>query len=78
MQRVQEPGKRVVVIGAGLIGTETAATLAAAHEVTLLDMLDRPLARFLPVVSDAATATLAHLGVTFAGRVPDRGGRAAR
>ena len=67
VQRVQEPGKRVVVIGAGLIGTETAATLAAAHEVTLLDMLDRPLARFLPVVSDAATATLAHLGVTFAG-----------
>ena len=61
------PGRRVVVIGAGLIGTETAATLAAAHDVTLLDMLDRPLARFLPVVSDAATATLAQLGVTFAG-----------
>ena len=41
------------MVGAGLIGTETAATLAAAHEVTLVDMLDRPLARFLPRVSDA-------------------------
>ena len=43
-----------MVVGAGLIGTETAATLAAAHEVTLVDMLDRPLARLLPEVSDAA------------------------
>jgi NADPH-dependent 2,4-dienoyl-CoA reductase/sulfur reductase-like enzyme len=57
----------VVVIGAGLIGTETAATLAAVHHVTLLDMVDRPLARFLPIVSDAAAATLAALGVDFLG-----------
>ena len=42
------PGRRVVVVGAGLIGTETAATLAAAHDVTLVDMLDRPLARLAP------------------------------
>ena len=59
--------KRVVVVGAGLIGTETAATLAATHEVTLVDMLDRPLARFLPRVSEEARATLDGLGVRFLG-----------
>ena len=64
---LREPGRRVVVIGAGLIGTETAATLAADHVVTLLDVLDRPLARFLPPVSDAAAATLRRLGVRFLG-----------
>ena len=56
-----------MVVGAGLIGTETAATLAASHEVTLLDMLDRPLARFLPRVSEEARATLEGLGVRFLG-----------
>jgi 3-phenylpropionate/trans-cinnamate dioxygenase ferredoxin reductase component len=61
------PRRRVIVVGAGLIGTETAATLAAVHEVTLLDMLDRPLARFLPSVSDAARAALRDLGVRFLG-----------
>ncbi len=61
------PNRRVVVVGAGLIGTETAATLAAAHEVTLVDMLDRPLARLLPEVSDAAVAALDELGVDFLG-----------
>jgi len=66
-QRLARPRRRVVVVGAGLIGTETAATLAGAHEVTLLDMLDRPLARFLPRVSDLARATLDALGVRFLG-----------
>lgn len=61
------PGRHVVVVGAGLIGTETAATLAAAHDVTLVDMLDLPLARFLPRVSDAARAALDGLGVRFLG-----------
>ncbi len=61
------PHRRVVVVGAGLIGTETAATLAAAHDVILVDMLDRPLARFLPRVSDAARAALDELGVRFLG-----------
>jgi 3-phenylpropionate/trans-cinnamate dioxygenase ferredoxin reductase subunit len=65
--RLAEPGRRVVVVGAGLIGTETAATLAGAHDVTLVDMLDRPLARFLPRVSDAASSTLDALGVEFFG-----------
>jgi 3-phenylpropionate/trans-cinnamate dioxygenase ferredoxin reductase subunit len=67
--RVAEDGRRIVVIGAGLIGTETAATLAARHRVTLVDMLDRPLARFLPQLSAAALQTLGRLGVTFHGDV---------
>ena len=67
VQQLAVPQRRVIVVGAGLIGTETAATLAASHDVTLLDMLDRPLARFLPSVSDAARRTLAGLGVRFLG-----------
>jgi 3-phenylpropionate/trans-cinnamate dioxygenase ferredoxin reductase component len=67
VHRLERPGREVVVVGAGLIGTETAATLAASHRVTLLDMVDRPLARFLPLVSDAAAATLAEIGVRFLG-----------
>ena len=67
VQKLEQPGRRVVIVGAGLIGTETAATLAAAHDVTVLDMLDRPLARFLPRVSDAARTALDGLGVRFLG-----------
>jgi NADPH-dependent 2,4-dienoyl-CoA reductase/sulfur reductase-like enzyme len=65
--RLAVPGRRVIVVGAGLIGTETAATLAAEHNVTLVDMLDRPLARLLSRVSDAARAALDELGVHFLG-----------
>ena len=72
VRRLAVPRRRVVVVGAGLIGTETAATLARAHEVTLVDMLDRPLARFLPRISDTARATLDELGVRFLGIVRDR------
>ncbi len=67
LQHLSSPRRRVTVVGAGLIGTETAATLAAAHDVTLVDMLDRPLARFLPRVSDLARAALEELGVRFLG-----------
>jgi 3-phenylpropionate/trans-cinnamate dioxygenase ferredoxin reductase component len=66
-RRLTVTHRHVVVVGAGLIGTETAATIASAHEVTLVDMLDRPLARFLPRVSDAARAELDRLGVCFVG-----------
>jgi 3-phenylpropionate/trans-cinnamate dioxygenase ferredoxin reductase component len=69
VDRLRTPGQRVVVVGAGLIGTETAATLSANHQVTLVDMLDRPLARFLPVVSGHAIDMLAELGVRFLGEV---------
>jgi len=66
-RKLAAPGRRVVVVGAGLIGTETAATLASAHDVTLVDMLDRPLARLLPRLSDAARDALDALGVQFLG-----------
>ena len=67
VRRLTPPPRRVIVVGAGLIGTETAATLAAAHDVTLLDMVDRPLARFLPRVADAARVALDQVGVRFLG-----------
>jgi NADPH-dependent 2,4-dienoyl-CoA reductase/sulfur reductase-like enzyme len=66
-EQIREPGKRVVVIGAGLIGTESAATLGQNHSVRLADMVDRPLARFLPPVTTAALAMLDTLGVPFLG-----------
>jgi 3-phenylpropionate/trans-cinnamate dioxygenase ferredoxin reductase subunit len=67
VRRLGSPGRRVVVVGAGLIGTETAATLASVHDVTLLDVVERPLARFLPRVSEAAWSALDALGVRFLG-----------
>jgi 3-phenylpropionate/trans-cinnamate dioxygenase ferredoxin reductase component len=66
--------RRVAVIGAGLIGTESAATLATAgHDVTVLDVLTRPLDRLhdpLPTLgAEALTATGArfHGGAAIAG-----------
>lgn len=60
----------VLVVGAGLIGTETAATLAAAgHGVTLVDRLARPLDRLHHPIPDLAAATLEELGVRFLGGV---------
>lgn len=65
---VAAPARRVVVLGAGLVGTETAATLAAAgHRVALVDLLPRPLARLDGAVADAALAVLEGLGVEFLG-----------
>jgi 3-phenylpropionate/trans-cinnamate dioxygenase ferredoxin reductase subunit len=60
--------RRVAIVGGGLIGVETAATLATAgHEVTLLDLLERPLDRVHDPVPALAAATLAELGVRFLG-----------
>jgi NADPH-dependent 2,4-dienoyl-CoA reductase/sulfur reductase-like enzyme len=60
--------KRVVVVGAGLIGTETAATLAAAgHDVTALDVLGRPLDRLHDPLSKLGAAALAEAGARFVG-----------
>ncbi|NLA87044.1 MAG: FAD-dependent oxidoreductase [Clostridiales bacterium] len=62
-----KPGKRVVLIGAGLTGTETAVVLAQdGHDVTLIDMLSlreidgrggatRGVASFLRGLSDKAS-----------------------
>jgi NADPH-dependent 2,4-dienoyl-CoA reductase/sulfur reductase-like enzyme len=64
------PGRRVVVIGAGLIGTESAATLAAAgHDVTVLDVLERPLDRLHDPLPELGAAALAATGARFLGGV---------
>lgn len=60
----------VIVVGAGLIGTESAATLAqAGHSVTLVDMLERPLDRLHEPLPELGRATLDELGVRFHGGV---------
>jgi 3-phenylpropionate/trans-cinnamate dioxygenase ferredoxin reductase subunit len=67
------PGRRVVVIGAGLIGTETAATLAAAgHEVTVVDVLHRPLDRLHDPLPELGAAALAATGARFLGGIDVR------
>jgi 3-phenylpropionate/trans-cinnamate dioxygenase ferredoxin reductase subunit len=67
LPRLELPGRRVAVIGAGLIGTETAATLSAAHRVTLIERAELPLGRLHRAVGEAARDVLATLGVAFAG-----------
>lgn len=69
----------VLVVGAGLIGTETAATLAhAGHRVTLVDLLERPLHRLHDPLPALARATLDDLGVRFLGGVRiEKGGERA-
>jgi 3-phenylpropionate/trans-cinnamate dioxygenase ferredoxin reductase subunit len=60
--------KRVAVVGAGLIGTETAATLAVAgHDVTALDVLERPLDRLHDPLPALAADALAATGARFVG-----------
>jgi 3-phenylpropionate/trans-cinnamate dioxygenase ferredoxin reductase subunit len=62
--------RRVAVVGGGLIGVETAATLATqGHAVTLLDLLERPLHRLHDPIPAIASATLGELGVAFLGGV---------
>jgi NADPH-dependent 2,4-dienoyl-CoA reductase/sulfur reductase-like enzyme len=62
--------RTVVVIGAGLIGTETAATLAAAgHDVTVLDVLERPLDRLHAPLPALGADALAATGARFHGGV---------
>jgi 3-phenylpropionate/trans-cinnamate dioxygenase ferredoxin reductase component len=67
LPRLTLAGRRVVVIGAGLIGAETAATLSRRHHVTLLERGEHPLERQHPAVGAAAEQVLAELGVRFAG-----------
>ena len=60
--------RRVAIVGGGLIGVETAATLATAgHDVTVLDQLARPLDRVHGPVPAPASQTLDELGVRFVG-----------
>jgi 3-phenylpropionate/trans-cinnamate dioxygenase ferredoxin reductase subunit len=63
-------GRSVVVIGAGLIGTESAATLAAGgHDVTVLDVLERPLARLHDPLPNLGADALAATGARVHGDV---------
>jgi 3-phenylpropionate/trans-cinnamate dioxygenase ferredoxin reductase subunit len=63
-----EGPKRVAVIGAGLIGTETGATLAVAgHDVTVLDVLERPLDRLHDPLPALGSEALAATGARFLG-----------
>jgi 3-phenylpropionate/trans-cinnamate dioxygenase ferredoxin reductase subunit len=65
-----EPRRRVVVVGAGLIGTESAATLAVAgHDVTVVDILERPLDRLHDPLPELGAAALAATGARFLGGV---------
>lgn len=65
-----EPARRVVVIGAGLIGTESAATLATAgHAVTVLDVLERPLDRLHDPLPGLGAEALAATGARFRGGI---------
>jgi 3-phenylpropionate/trans-cinnamate dioxygenase ferredoxin reductase subunit len=58
--------RRVVVIGGGLIGVETAATLAeAGHEVAVVEMEARPLHRLHDPLPAIAQAALDELGIAF-------------
>lgn len=60
--------RRVAVVGGGLIGVETAATLAGkGHQVTVVELFERPLARIHDPLPELAAATLEALGVTFLG-----------
>lgn len=59
---------RVVVVGGGFLGVETAATLAGlGHEVTVLEMLARPLDALHDPLPALALETLTDLGVEFLG-----------
>lgn len=63
LPRLRPAGRRVAVVGAGLIGSETAATLARDHQVVLLEYGPRPLGRFPEPVSRAAQDALVQEGV---------------
>jgi NADPH-dependent 2,4-dienoyl-CoA reductase/sulfur reductase-like enzyme len=59
LSSVVEPGTRVVVVGAGFIGSEVAATChARGAEVTVVEALPEPLSRALGVEMGGACAAL--------------------
>jgi rubredoxin-NAD+ reductase len=64
--RLEGAPRRVVVLGAGIVGTEMAEDLhAGGHRVTLLDAAPRPMARLLPPdVAGALTRCLEAEDVT--------------
>jgi NADPH-dependent 2,4-dienoyl-CoA reductase/sulfur reductase-like enzyme len=59
--------RSVLIVGAGLIGVETAAALAPDYEVTLVELEERPLHQFHDPIPGLAGDVLESLGVTFLG-----------
>jgi 3-phenylpropionate/trans-cinnamate dioxygenase ferredoxin reductase subunit len=56
---LEEAGRRVAVIGGGFIGAEIAASARSrGHEVTIVEALERPLGRVLPVLLAERCAAL--------------------
>lgn len=67
-QGLATPGKRVVIVGAGLTGTETAISLAReGHEVTVMDMLPLDAIRARERAIAKAHRLAEAAGVTFRG-----------
>jgi 3-phenylpropionate/trans-cinnamate dioxygenase ferredoxin reductase subunit len=65
--RLQAP-RRIVVVGAGLVGVESAITLSkAGHALTVVDVADEPLARLHAPLPELASKALADYGITFRG-----------
>ena len=61
--------KRILIVGAGMIGCELAEDLArAGHDVTLLDFQPKPLISLLPqVAAERLESGLTGLGIKFEG-----------
>ncbi len=70
-QKIQQGPKRIVIVGAGMVGCELADDFArAGHQVTLLDVQSQPLATLLPPQGSARLrAGLEKAGVTVVGSV---------
>lgn len=63
-------GRRIAIVGGGLIGVETAVTLAAAgHQVVVADIEPRPLHRLHDPLPEVAAETLQSSGVRFCGEL---------
>lgn len=64
-ERLQQPGKRVAIIGAGLIGCELAEDLTrGGHEVTLIERGSQPLLQLLPrTMAQSLRQQLAERGI---------------
>jgi NADPH-dependent 2,4-dienoyl-CoA reductase/sulfur reductase-like enzyme len=65
---VADGRKDVAVVGGGLVGVESALTFAGAgHQVTVIDLLARPLDRLHDPIPALAASFLAEAGVAFVG-----------
>lgn len=65
--RLQQPGKRVAIIGAGLVGCELAEDLTiGGHEVTLIERANLPLLQLLPTtIAESLRQQMAARGIRF-------------